>query len=379
MTTTKLPTRVDEVVEAVHEASRTGTPLRFRGAGTWMMGGGPFADAPELVLRGLDQVIEYVPGDLVITVGAGMPLATLREITAAHGQQFALDPYGDAASTIGACIATATAAPLAPNDFEMRDLVLGLEAVLGTGECTQAGGRVVKNVAGFDLVRLHTGAWGTLGAITAVSLRLHARPLIDQALWAACPMPVTDPAFAGFVDQLVANRAPVPMLVVITPGQRPHLVVRVAGNAARASALGALIATFGVGPVTERSIDETLALLRTTPIQGGILRLRAPRGDAAQLIQTVHRAWPEATLLFNPSRGSVRVLQGARATESAAACWARIRQSAASTTIRCAIDQGRTAAAMRSPLEQRVKHALDPHDLCNRLLAGPDADRPDNS
>lgn len=364
-------TGVHDVADAVQEAARSDEPLRFRGAGSWMHGGGPFADATTLDLGGLSDVIEYVPGDLVITVGAGMPLDTLRSITAEHGQMLAVDPFGAPTGTIGACVATATDAPLAPSALQMRDLVLGIETVIGTGEATRAGGRVVKNVAGFDLVRLHTGAWGTLGALTAVSLRLHARPTVDHVITATCRMDVADAAFGTFLDQLVANRAPLPMLVVMRPAAAPRLVVRVSGNPARADALAARVVAFGVDALQEHSVSDTIDALRVAPPDMSILRLRLPLRHAALLVRGTREALPDATLLFDPARGALRVLT----REDAGVAAERVRDTVhhlsggttPDTRVRIAIDQGRAAPVMRTHLEQRVKDALDPRNVCNRL------------
>ena len=131
-------------------------------------------------LRELSGITEYVPGDLTLTARAGTTLGEIRDATAAHGQWLALDPYGADEGTIGATIATASAGPLSTFFGGPRDLVLGVEFVTGDGVVARGGGRVVKNVAGFDLTRLITGSWGTLGVVTEVTLRLHARPRGDE-------------------------------------------------------------------------------------------------------------------------------------------------------------------------------------------------------
>jgi FAD/FMN-containing dehydrogenase len=169
------------IASRVRQANEERRPLRIAGAGTWTSG--PPADATvELSLRELDHVVEYVPGDLTITVGAGMTLSKLEQVTAEHGQWLTLDPGGSPDGTIGATIASASSGALATGFGTPRDLVLGLEAVLATGSIVRAGGRVVKNVAGFDVTRLLTGSRGTIGAITEVSLRLRARPPLDETL-----------------------------------------------------------------------------------------------------------------------------------------------------------------------------------------------------
>ncbi len=176
------PTSVDDVRSAMRDAMRDETPLQIRGAGSWRAAGAPIAAARILSLASLRGIIAYVPGDLTITAWSGTSLAELANETAAHGQWIGLDPAGDRHGTIGATIATASSGPLARAFGTPRDLVLGIEAVTGYGESVRPGGRVVKNVAGFDLVRLYTGSWGTLGAITSVTLRLRALPVHDVTL-----------------------------------------------------------------------------------------------------------------------------------------------------------------------------------------------------
>ena len=112
-------------------------------------------------------------------------------MTRAEGQWLALDPFGSAHGTLGATIATGSAGPLAHAFGTPRDNVLGIEAVTGTGEIVRAGGRVVKNVAGFDLTRLFTGAWGTLAVITEATVRLRALPERDQTIALALSLRAT--------------------------------------------------------------------------------------------------------------------------------------------------------------------------------------------
>ena len=177
-----VPHTVDELRDVLRESAAASTPVSLTGAGTWRDAGVPRVADRSLSLRALSGIIAYVPGDLTITTWAGTSLAELSHATAAHAQWLALDPAGDRMGTIGATVATASAGPLAHAFGTPRDLVLGLDAITGYGEQVRPGGRVVKNVAGFDLVRLYTGSWGTLGPITAVTLRLRALPVHDVTL-----------------------------------------------------------------------------------------------------------------------------------------------------------------------------------------------------
>jgi glycolate oxidase FAD binding subunit len=124
----------------------------------------------------LDRLIAHAVGDLTVTVAAGMPLVKLQEILAAAGQFLPLDPaYGDRA-TIGGIISTADTGSLRHRYGGVRDLLLGIEFVRADGKIAKAGGRVVKNVAGYDLMKLFTGAYGTLGILTEVTLRVYPLP-----------------------------------------------------------------------------------------------------------------------------------------------------------------------------------------------------------
>jgi glycolate oxidase FAD binding subunit len=193
------PDTVDDVRDAVRDALAMRTPVRICGADTWTAAGPPRDAARSLSLAGLSGVLAYVPGDLTITTLAGTTLAELSHVTAAQGQWLGLDPAGSRLGTVGATIATASAGPLAHALGTPRDLVLGLDAVTGYGDIVRPGGRVVKNVAGFDLVRLFTGSWGTLGPITSLTLRLRALPVHDLTL----AMPLSTPGeIAALVDRL---------------------------------------------------------------------------------------------------------------------------------------------------------------------------------
>jgi glycolate oxidase FAD binding subunit len=172
----------EAVVARVRDARSTGTTLRLVGSGGWLDAGHPCHAAARLSLGALRGVTEFEPGDFTITARAGTTLAEIAEIAAREGQWLTLEPHGSHEGSIGATIATGSSGPLASAYGTPRDHLLGCEVVTGLGEVIRVGGRVVKNVAGFDLTRLMTGAWGTLGAITEVTMRLRARPEVDRTL-----------------------------------------------------------------------------------------------------------------------------------------------------------------------------------------------------
>jgi glycolate oxidase FAD binding subunit len=178
---------VDQIRETIRAAASLGCPLRIAGAATWLDAGRPVRASNTLSLAGFSGVVDYVPGDLTLTVRAGTALSEIQRITGEHNQWFPVAPFGNPDGTIGATVATSSWGPLAHGFGTVRDLVLGIELVTGEGRVVRGGGRVVKNVAGFDLVRLVTGSWGTLGVISEVTLRLHSVPNVPLTLAVTTP------------------------------------------------------------------------------------------------------------------------------------------------------------------------------------------------
>jgi glycolate oxidase FAD binding subunit len=142
--------------------------------------GGRLRIGADLTAEGLDRVLEHDPGDLTCTVEAGVRLSDLRETLAAAGQRLSLDPPGD--PTVGALLATNVSGPLRHRFGAPRDLVLGTTLVLADGTIASAGGKVVKNVAGYDLARLVCGSEGRLAFIARASFRLHPLPKASRTL-----------------------------------------------------------------------------------------------------------------------------------------------------------------------------------------------------
>jgi D-lactate dehydrogenase (cytochrome) len=132
--------------------------------------------------RALRRVTEYSPADLTLTAEAGLDLETIGETTAAEGQWLPLDPPGPSSATFGAVLATGLGGALAGSYGRPRDMVLGLTCVTGDGRVLRLGGRVVKNVAGFDLVKLMVGSGGRLGIITEATVRLFPLPASERLL-----------------------------------------------------------------------------------------------------------------------------------------------------------------------------------------------------
>lgn len=141
----------------------------------------------------LNRVLEHAVGDLTVTVEAGVPLAALQTILANENQFLALDPSHAEHATIGGIIATQDSGPLRHRYGGVRDMVLGVSLVRSDGELAKAGGRVVKNVAGYDLMKLLTGSFGTLGVISQATLRLYPLPEASTTvLFAGAPSEIQD-------------------------------------------------------------------------------------------------------------------------------------------------------------------------------------------
>ena len=149
------PDSADALSLVCRLAHEEGWKIRVEGRGTWLA-----ADAPsDLVVstRGLEQIVSVSPADLVATVQAGTSLEALRRRLADYGMWLALDPPGRPERSIGSVVATATAGPLRHGFGPVRDHVLGCSVATGDGRLVNAGGRVVKNVAGYDLTKLQVG------------------------------------------------------------------------------------------------------------------------------------------------------------------------------------------------------------------------------
>jgi glycolate oxidase FAD binding subunit len=134
----------------------------------------------DLTTDGLDRILEHDPGDLTCTVEAGIRLGELQSALAAAGQRLSLDPPGD--PTIGALLARNVSGPLRHRFGAPRDLVLGATLVLADGTIASSGGKVVKNVAGYDLARLVCGSVGRLALVARASFRLHPLPKASRTL-----------------------------------------------------------------------------------------------------------------------------------------------------------------------------------------------------
>jgi glycolate oxidase FAD binding subunit len=213
-----------------------------------------------------EGIVEYEPGDLTVIAEAGLPLSALREALAGHAQRLSLDPPGD--PTLGECLLEDLSGPLRHRFGTMRDLILGVAVVLGDGLRAHSGGKVVKNVAGYDLGKLFCGSRGRFGSVERLALRLHPLPAASRTI-------VTGSERWSELhhSQLVAS-------AVDLAGARLHVLLEGSRRAVDAQA-----ATFGGEEAdTQSSWEELRRLQATLPGRRRWLGAGAD-GDEAPLVR----------------------------------------------------------------------------------------------
>jgi FAD/FMN-containing dehydrogenase len=268
--------------EAVALLLRTATDehwkVRVEGTGSWQP-----ADAPAdlaLTTRRLDAIEAVDPQDLVATAQAGIGWDRLRQQLAERGVWVALDPPGLAGRSLGSVVACATSGPLRLGRGPVRDHLLGLAAITGDGRVISSGGRVMKNVAGYDLTRLQAGGFGAFGVIVRVHLRLRALPRADQTLVLEGPREELSRA----ADELNESGLVPAALELVSPALARRggwvLAVRCAGSGAQVEAEEATLRTLvggrfaPLGPADSHAFwlraAEALAVRPVTLRLGGL-------------------------------------------------------------------------------------------------------------
>lgn len=236
------PGSTEETGELLRAAAAYGLTVIARGAGTKLTWGAPPTRADLVVdLSGMAMVVDHAAGDLVVVAEAGCPLSALQEALAPAGQRLAIDePI--AGSTLGGMIATNGSGPRRMLYLTLRELMIGTTVVRADGVVASSGGRVVKNVAGYDLGKLMTGSFGTLALVTQAVFRLHPVPESAAVLTA----PAADAAHAGRLVAAVVHSDVVPSAVEVDwPAGGGSVAVLLEGSergvAARAQAARGLL------------------------------------------------------------------------------------------------------------------------------------------
>lgn len=183
------PTSTDQVAGVLRACAEHRLAVVARGAGTKLAWGVP----PDLLdvivdLSGLDRIVEHAAGDLIVVAEAGVRLADLNRVTGRAGQHLAVDETM-AGATVGGTICAAASGPQRFLRGTVRDLLIGLTFARADGKVVHAGGRVVKNVAGYDVCKLLVGSYGTLGVVTQATFRLHPLPRARRVVSVVCDHP----------------------------------------------------------------------------------------------------------------------------------------------------------------------------------------------
>ncbi|MFD6446381.1 FAD-binding oxidoreductase [Promicromonospora sp. NPDC060204] len=396
------PTSAEGVAAVLREATAHGLVTVARGAGTALDWGAP-PERADLILdtTGLDRLVEHGSGDLVVVAEAGLPVAVLSETVGRAAQELVVDlPPGRLAggSTVGGMLSTGASGPRRLQRGAVRDLVLGATVVLADGTRASSGGKVVKNVAGYDLAKLLTGAYGTLGVVVRAAFRLHpARP--DRA-FAIGSGPLADVA-ARARDVVASQLAPaaveldrpagsdVAEVAVLLEGTADAVVQRAAAAAelldgrvqagppswwgelpgAAWAGPGGVVAGRGGSPGAavgqpERTLAKATATL--TGVAGLLAAARdaeqrygvgiALRGTAAGVLHAAVTGSPEATALAvghlraaapSPREGAVTVLRASRQVRAALDAWGPVGGLDLMRAIKRQLDPGRNLAPGR--------------------------------
>jgi glycolate oxidase FAD binding subunit len=397
-----------QVVEALAWAAAQAKRIAVRAGGSKAGVGRPVTPDLTLDLRGLSGVIHYAPAELVLTARAGTAMAEIERLVDDAGQMLAFEPmdYGlllggpAGAATLGGVIAANASGPRRLKDGAARDHFLGFQGVSGRGEVFKAGGKVVKNVTGYDLPKLLAGSWGTLAVLTEVTVKVMPKPqtsltvllarLSDtaaaQAMSAAMGSPA-DVSAAAHLPAGVAVRAPLPTGV----GADAVTALRLEGFgpsvAARQRMLAERLARFG--EMTVLDAPRTTALwrfIRDAQAFAGddrdVWRVTAPPMSAPSIVAGI-RARIEAEAVYDWAGGLIWLA----AAPSPDAGQAVIRRVAAplgghATLVRAPAEV-RAAVAVFEPepaplaaLTRRVKASFDPANILNpgRLFAEREAD-----
>lgn len=372
-----------DIAERVREARSSRRPLRIAGGRTWLGAGRPVTASETLSLAEHRGITEYVPGDLTLTARAGTPLAEIDAATAAHHQWLPLDPWGGDAGTLGATLSTASAGPHSHAMGLPRDVVLGIEFVNGSGQVVRAGGRVVKNVAGFDLTRLMIGAWGSLGVITEATVRLRARPEVTRTV---AIQPLETPAA---LNELAIRLRALPFTPLASEllnatfasrldlGDRLVLLVRAAGNEKSVRAQMDALRAFGDSRDLPESVWTTLRASETSTASAWRWsRLPSAFGETWGAADRATRVLDGTLIHGNPARGVVRVVTEPSAGVNPAEL-TRIARTFAGTVVLETLphDAWRHVGTggAHDPVSREIRRAFDPGGILNPGILGEDA------
>ena len=352
------PTSAEEVSVVIGVAHRDRAAVVLWGGGTRIgVGDAPSRYDAAVDLRGVGGVIEHSAADLVCIVRAGTTLADLARELGPAGQRWPVDVPDPERATVGGTIASAATGPSRLRYLHVRDWIIGCEAVLGDGTRARAGGRVVKNVTGYDLTRLYSGSFGTLAVLVEVSLKLVA---IDER---TCVLSLHDTDTAGLVRLAAEMRAALPLdaLVLATGAAAAggaRLTVRLSGTASAVERLAR--------EVRDRAafVDSDDAAWRELVA----LTVRAERVARAALPQGHEADALESSAVAHIGTGNTFVL-GERTNAQLSALRGKCESAGGALILERTTAEQRKAVgtwgALRMPaaIARGLKERFDPHDV----------------
>jgi glycolate oxidase FAD binding subunit len=279
------PTSIEELAEGIAEAASSGRKLEIAGGATKADIGAP-RDAERLDMTGFAGVIDYDPAELVLTAGAGTPLAEIQALVASRNQMLAFEPHGPPGATIGGIVAAGISGSRRVSRGAVRDHLLGFKAVSSRGEAFVGGAKVVKNVTGYDLPKLACGSWGRLFAMTEVTLKVLPAPEMTLTLAAEG----LDPAAAvALMSKALGSQAD----VAAAASADGVTALRLEGFGPSVAARRALLEA--MAPVRALSESEAEAVWsafqRPLPDAPVLWRLSLPASRAAKVVEAELGPW----------------------------------------------------------------------------------------
>ena len=283
------PGSVEEISDVMKLAAREGLAVAPRGSGTKMHIGDPPLRLDLIVSTArMSEVLEHTPGDQIVRLEAGVKLEDLQEHISSSDQMLAVDPP-ESGSTIGGIVAANSSGPRRYRYGTIRDLIIGITVVLHDGTVANAGGKVVKNVAGYDLSKLFTGSLGTLGIIASANFRLHPRPEASRTV----AVEVADPEQAQAAAQAIVHSQIEATAVELHYGESEKLLAVLlesipGGIDAKAETASFLLRQFGeVLMLSDEEADHLGPLTPPEIADDVVLKIGAPPVDLDSVLETV--------------------------------------------------------------------------------------------
>jgi glycolate oxidase FAD binding subunit len=279
------PGSIEEISDVMKLAAREGLAVAPRGSGTKMHIGDPPRTLDLIVSTvRMNEVLEHTPGDQIVRLEAGVKLDDLQENVSGSDQMLAIDPP-ESGATIGGIVAANSSGPRRYRYGTIRDLIIGITVVLHDGTVAKAGGKVVKNVAGYDLSKLFTGSLGTLGIIATANFRLHPRPEASRTV----AVEVTGPQQAQAAAQAIVHSQVEATAVELYYGESDKLLAVLlesipGGIDAKEETASVLLKQFGeVRTLSDEEVDHLGPL--TTPEV--VLKIGTPPVELAAVLESV--------------------------------------------------------------------------------------------